>query len=103
MNRKPLHQLVPIHLGHHHIRERYIERLGRAKCDCVAATMSRLHNVTGVLKSKSEKARYLRFVVNNENSAGYCQCSILQSNAPISGSSARRLPERAVSGQIVGS
>jgi hypothetical protein len=89
MGRKPLHQLVPIHLGHHHIREHYIEWLCRAKCDCVAATMNRLHKVTGILKRKGEKARYLRLVVNNENSVGYCQCSVLQFNAPISSSSAR--------------
>jgi hypothetical protein len=67
----PLHQLVPIHLGHHHVREHYIERFCRTKRDRFATTTSRSHNVTGVLKRKGKKRRYLRLVVNNENSGGY--------------------------------
>ena len=67
----PLHQFVPIHLGHHYIAEDYVERFRRAKRDRVATVGRRPHSVTGILKRKGEKACYLRLVINDENSRGY--------------------------------
>ena len=68
----PLRQLVPIHLGHYHVREHNIEGLCRAKRDRLPTATSRSHRVAGALKRKGQKGRYLRLVINNENSGSIC-------------------------------
>ena len=75
----PLRQLVPVHLGHRHVREHNIEGFGRADRDCVATATSRSDVVTGVLKCQEQKCPYLRLVINNEDSwiAAILVCSRL--------------------------